>query len=645
MKAKKKDIQNNIQVSQVQPEPKKQYANPRNLAKTIISILIGAIVFFLSTNYSTKLIDPILALRFRDLSFISIGFVLVAAVAKLKIPNISNSKLTAIFFYGMIGFALWSLVGYFRAINIADFLYGFSFYMLFFMLLILFFILVVQEMIDLSLLSKLLSFVLLFHSYVALDQYYELGKFADIPGSNAVPYGFMGNRNLLGSYLALLVPFLFIAIATAKEYAKAIYIFIGIIAIYAIAIAQTRAAWLATISMLVFIAFAAIIYFNEERRKVLKLISMAMVSICFLVFLIFKFGLTEETKATVNERVESLTLKSTNGQADYSANDRLNIWRKTKLVIDDNLGFGVGLNNWKINVMRYGTKGTAWAGERYSPDHVHNTYLQMMAETGLLGFLLYVLAFILAGMMTHRLLISKNCTKAEKIFVIGLAAGVVVFLVDSMFSFAETRVDHKLLLAVYLAAIAGLFFKNNQFDKEKMFFKSSWSFYISFLIVVACCAYMAVNKLDFVRVFGNVYGTKGKQSIEFGKQYTGKFDFTTDEGRTISSITSVAHGSIGSYDIAIQESLQALKSNPTLGLAYNNLSSFYYSLKKYDSAKYYNQLCLNLKPDYQPSLIGRFYLHYALKEYDSCKMIYPKLAKQDDSIIVKIMSQINNPMP
>jgi O-antigen ligase len=78
------------------------------------------------------------------------------------------------------------------------------------------------------------------------------------------------------------------------------------------------------------------------------------------------------------------------GRAD-AVIDRLSIWRMVLAVWNDNPVIGVGLGNFRDHALRRGVDLIVPLG--YESFHAHNTYLEILADTGALGILTYLFFF------------------------------------------------------------------------------------------------------------------------------------------------------------------------------------------------------------------------------------------------------------
>ena len=119
---------------------------------------------------------------------------------------------------------------------------------------------------------------------------------------------------------------------------------------------------------------------------------------------------------TINEKIKSI-VKTKEG----SILIRVDLWKESLMIIRDYPLTGCGLNTYSIVARRYKT----FEGGGIYP---HNSFLQMAAETGLLGLTAFLwILFIFFKMGVQRL------NKKNNTLMLGLLAGILAFLVHSFF--------------------------------------------------------------------------------------------------------------------------------------------------------------------------------------------------------------------
>jgi O-antigen ligase len=160
-----------------------------------------------------------------------------------------------------------------------------------------------------------------------------------------------------------------------------------------------------------------------------------------------------ENPNEISSRISSITLTS----EDDSINERLGYYSDAVQSIMNNPIIGVGVGNWKIKSIDY-------AGQSVSgytvPYHVHNDFLQITAEIGIVGGLIYLMIYLLPIYS----IIRKN--KNQVLDNLNLVYILVIFAVyiDSMLNFPMSRpVNHIFLLFTLVAIMQTL---KTKYDNE-----------------------------------------------------------------------------------------------------------------------------------------------------------------------------------
>ena len=120
---------------------------------------------------------------------------------------------------------------------------------------------------------------------------------------------------------------------------------------------------------------------------------------------------------TTGHTKEILTL------SDVGTADRVAMWTAATRMIQDRPLLGHGLNTFMANYLAY------WVGGERQPRYAHNCYLQMAAETGLVG----LAAFLwLLWLLVSRIHASLGPPLSEEgLLLLGLFAGLVAFLLQA----------------------------------------------------------------------------------------------------------------------------------------------------------------------------------------------------------------------
>ena len=98
---------------------------------------------------------------------------------------------------------------------------------------------------------------------------------------------------------------------------------------------------------------------------------------------------------------------------DGSVNQRLRYYEDVLTHFSSNPIFGVGFGNWKFKSIDYDKKDIFGYTVPY---HAHSDFIQIGAELGIIGFILYLGIFILSFIWSLKMWMNPKFTSEDKLF-------------------------------------------------------------------------------------------------------------------------------------------------------------------------------------------------------------------------------------
>ena len=161
---------------------------------------------------------------------------------------------------------------------------------------------------------------------------------------------------------------------------------------------------------------------------------------CSILFSII--GLGSDNSASITNRISTV---NTN---DTSTNQRIRYYGHALNQIEHNPIIGAGMGSWKVKSIKYDHLNM----EGYTvPYHAHNDFLEIAAELGLIGFLLYFSIFIIIGFYFLKRIIYYKIENKGVVISIILGLSLIGYLIDANLNFPHARVINQINLIFIIA--------------------------------------------------------------------------------------------------------------------------------------------------------------------------------------------------
>ena len=149
---------------------------------------------------------------------------------------------------------------------------------------------------------------------------------------------------------------------------------------------------------------------------------------------------------------------------------------------------GVGLGNWKLKSIDYDKDNI----EGYVvPYHAHSDFIQIGAELGIIGFVLYIGIFILAVIFAYKLIKSSEVEIDEKVFIFLIITVLGIYSIDANLNFPIARPQVLIVWTLIIALISSYYqklkFKNSNTKPYKTL---NYSFLVISLIFLLPSIYI-----------------------------------------------------------------------------------------------------------------------------------------------------------
>ena len=297
-----------------------------------------------------------------------------------------------------------------------------------------------------SLTYIIISFLFLHISLIAFN-YFQIIRQTSYDFSYATFLkGLASNKNIASSTILLSIPFINILWVKAKSIIfKISLFFLSFLSFYFILALSSRSVFIAIISCgIVFIFGYMYLKFYKKNNLsfiFLKNISLSFVLPFLMAFFAFNISSFNNNNVQIASRISSINVN------DESTSNRIRYYNHALSQVLETPFFGVGSGNWKFKSVyldRFDIIGYT------VPYHVHNDFLEIFTELGILGFVLYLLLFLVSFLNLFRSF--SNSKSFDDLFVnIMLIAVLFSFFIDSNLNFPHARLIQVSFFIIILA--------------------------------------------------------------------------------------------------------------------------------------------------------------------------------------------------
>ena len=419
------------------------------------------------------------------------------------ITGIFNYKFTLLFSL----LVLWAIGSYFYAINPTETLVTLarliSTYLVFILLSILFYKKDLKYIFNIV--SFAIAFLLLWDSFYILKGFSRNIETMDLDANIVNLSGNHGNKNVMAASLLIKFPFVLWLIINHKSFLKIINIGILFFGVVALFIMNTRSTYVGlgiifliyTISTSFFVGIT-----NKSKAAMQVAYFLGPIIVGFFVANLLLANAVELQGyqggyGTVTKRAGDITIQSEQGS-------RIHLWKGAIDYATKHPLVGAGYGNWKLASIPYEKEFT---NDLFVPYHCHNDFIEMFADLGILGGVVFGLMFLLVPIFTINIWRKKEFKPYQLTATISFMA-VTCYAVDAFFNFPAERTAMQTMLAVSAALV---FLPISHIDKTKTTNGNknnlvSILFFLISLFLITPSIYVAKQTYDSLKIQKYVMG-------------------------------------------------------------------------------------------------------------------------------------------
>ena len=481
-------------------------------------------------------------------------------------------------------FVIWGALSYFYSINptevIVNMVRQFNTFFMFLHLGILLYKIKNKN----KLLSLTIMVILSLEVYSVLEQALNMYKVGLIDPGNLK--GVTANRNITAFSIAIKIPFIvYLIIINDRILKKILFGFLIFLSLFSISIIQSRASYIAVFLISIIILIYSIYNFYKNRNSKELSINLFYLIPFFLAILFNQILISDKGGSAINR---AATIGR--GISDNSINQRFRYYQDVFTQIAETPVFGVGLGNWKIKSIyhdRFDIDGYV------VPYHAHSDFIQLGAELGLFGFILYLGIFLIAVYFSYYLLFKSSINYDNKWFITILITALGVYFIDANLNFPIARPQVLAPWALTMSLISFYFLSNYKMEnslfslnvKPLKFFPLVTMILMVFSIFVTYKTFQShKGQLTLLRDFNT-----NKYSIPLDKveNITPSIPNITVTTIPMNSIKARYFTNLKKYDKALKLLTKGETANPYLFYSENQKSQIFLNMGKIDSAFVY----------------------------------------------------------
>jgi O-antigen ligase len=408
--------------------------------------------------------------------------------------------------------------------------------------------------------------------------------------------GFYGNKNIFAVAFLFKLPFLYYAFMRYKGFIKWISLVLVFMIAFCLVILSTRSSFIGLIFQAVILlvyGVYSILKVNRSKKAILGFVLPVLAIGCgffsgnrFIEYNYEHFAAKNaKNNYSVDERFKSI--------ADGNSKGRLLIWKNTVEIIKEKPLSGYGVGNHKLAIMKV---ECAKKHDYIVSDHAHNDFLEMFSELGIFGCLIYILTYVFAAIYSLKQMFAKGVNELFRLRAMVGGTIILTYMNDAMFNFPLERADCQIYLAIGLALLISNHIKIKKNQKEGL---PKPCLVTLFILVVPVFVLETTHCYSSIMQKHRIKQHNGNKSItltaEQWDRRTPKFPNIDESTHPRAVNIAERYANEKKYRQAI-DVLLADNSNPYYSLREYRLANYYNRIEKADSAAYWAEKCIAMKP-------------------------------------------------
>ena len=592
-------------------------------SKQIYKILIWFPIVVIPLFYNKIFLDPGLLPRYL---LLNTYLIILAVFVVLKPKHIRFNVLNNWLIYSYLAFLTVSLISLSFSINQADGIFAFYKLLLGFLIIILLVLYYDTYNSYIEEITKSISIFNLTITIIGLVQFIMIivskeFTYEEIHSINAT----FIHKNIFAEMIIITMPFSVYSFFAKRQIWKYAGLTGAILSIALIIVSMTRAVWIAALMSI--LLTSALMFFRTDKKgikiiigKQLRLI--ILVSGVIITLLIIMFSRID-IENSLSKQISSIT------NFGYgSTKERLVLWKNSLSLVKENPITGDGLGGWKIDILKFGNKGLKSEDNITFYTRPHNDYIWVLTETGIAGFVFFILTYVFVFVYLIRMIMSERRKINEKLnaenkeqtnvsieqrniaFYYAAFFALVSYLTFSFFSFPIERIEHTVIMAFIISAV--IIARNKTQNTSTRENKNNITYVVlsGVLIILMLTAALTngIQRSYSETSTRKAYMARAKHNWEEVIYELNKAD--NNYYRMDPVVTPLAwykgesEYNLGKIDNAFNDFQEAYRINPYHIHVLNNLGTCYELKNDHKQSIKYYELALKISPNFEDALLN-----------------------------------------
>jgi len=554
--------------------------SPFHLFSYILLILYLSIGFIPNLEAVDKIAPQWVAMSILNLASLIIFF-----LNRHKLKNTIKFCLTSSMTITYILFIFWAGMSFFYAINSTEVLVNISRQVNVLFMFVSMAIILYETENKKSFILWVVTIILGIEIYAVLNQALEMINSTGLISPGELK-GVTANRNITAFSLAIKIPFVLFLIHNLKKInLKIILSFLIFLTLLGLTIIQSRASFVA-IGLIVLSFTFLNIFFYLKQNQFSKLIPICYLIIPLMLAIIINQTILADKGADAISRAATISISTKDG----SVNQRIRYYKDVLTHLKSNPILGTGLGNWKLKSIDYDSK------EIFGyivPYHAHSDFIQLGAELGIIGFLLYLGVFLWSLLYVYKLLRFSKLILEEKAFLFLLVTSLGVYSIDANLNFPIARPQVLVVWSLVMAFILSYYQKNLKQINTNIKISKTISL-IFFLFAISCLLpSLYITNTVFKSLKGQMFLLQDFNSNQYNLPLSKVDNIVPDIPNItvttipINSVKARYYVNAKKYDKALSLIEKGSNANPYLYYSEILKSEIFQKKGQLDSAKFY----------------------------------------------------------